>query len=93
MQPRLKVVAPAAYHAMLALEEYVRKSSRLEPSLLNWFCMCIPDQWMRLLVWICTARTRANGETEQRLYAHAVARNTILHGSRACRACLDSGDW
>src|SRR5262245_52480973 len=71
MQPRLEgqKAAPGAYHAMLALEEYVRKSSRLEPSLLelvrvrasqiNGCAYCLDMH---------TKDARANGETEQRLY-------------------------
>ncbi|MGH6811230.1 MAG: carboxymuconolactone decarboxylase family protein [Methylocella sp.] len=71
MQPRLdaRKVAPAAYHAMLALEGYVANSSRLEPSLLelvklrasqiNGCAYCIDMH---------TKDARANGESEQRLY-------------------------
>jgi AhpD family alkylhydroperoxidase len=72
MQTRLDVekVAPAAYPAMSALETYVRKSSRLESSLLelvrlrasqiNGCAFCIDMH---------TKDARANGESEQRLYA------------------------
>jgi len=37
MQPRLNTqkVAPGAIQAMLEMENYIRKSSRLEPSLLE----------------------------------------------------------
>ena len=37
MQSRLEAqkASPAAYHAMLALETFVRKSSKLEPSLIE----------------------------------------------------------
>lgn len=71
MQSRLAIqkVAPGAYHAMLGLENYVRKSSRLEPSLLELIkmrasqingCACCLDMHSK--------DARANGETEQRLY-------------------------
>jgi AhpD family alkylhydroperoxidase len=72
MQPRMDAqkVAPAAFQAMLSLEMYIRKSSRLEPSLIelvkvrasqiNGCAYCIDMH---------TKDARANGETEQRLYA------------------------
>ena len=62
-------VSPAAYHAMLGLETFVRKSSNLERSLLelvryhasqiNGCAYCIDMH---------TKDARAAGETEQRLY-------------------------
>ena len=72
MEPRMNApkVAPAAYQAMSSLEMYVRKSSRLEPSLLelvrlrasqiNGCAYCIDMH---------SKDARADGETEQRLYA------------------------
>ena len=38
MQARLEAqkVSPAAYQAMLGLEMFVRKQSKLEPALFNW---------------------------------------------------------
>src|SRR5215472_18163834 len=63
-------VSPAAYHAMLGLESFVRKSSKLEVSLLglvkmrasqiNGCAFCIDKH---------SKDARVNGETEQRLYA------------------------
>jgi len=79
MQPRLDAqkAAPAAYQAMLALETHVRKSSRLEPSLLelvrlrasqiNGCAYCIDMH---------TKDARAIDETEQRIYALPAWRET-----------------
>src|SRR5436189_4324791 len=91
MQSRLDAqkVAPAAYHAMLALETSVRRSSRLEPSLLelvrlrasqiNGCAFCIDMH---------TKDARANGETEQRLYTLSVWRETPFFTDRE-RAALE----
>ncbi len=90
MQPRLDAqkVAPAAYHAMLALETAVRRSSHLEPSLvelvrlrasqINGCAFCIDMH---------TKDARANGETEQRLYTLSVWRETPFYTDRE-RAAL-----
>ena len=90
MQPRLDAqkAAPAAYQAMLALETYVRKTSRLEPSLLelvklrasqiNGCAYCIDMH---------TKDARAEGETEQRLYAVTAWRETPFFTDRE-RAAL-----
>src|SRR5258708_9085463 len=90
MQPRLDAqkAAPAAYQAMLALETYVRKTSRLEPSLLelvkvrasqiNGCAFCIDMH---------TKDARAAGETEQRLYALTAWRETPFYTDRE-RAAL-----
>lgn len=71
MEPRLNPsqVAPDAYRALAGLEMYIRKSSGLEPSLLelikvrasqiNGCAFCIDMH---------TKDARAQGETEQRLY-------------------------
>jgi AhpD family alkylhydroperoxidase len=91
MQSRLDVqkVAPAAYPAMSALETYVRKSSRLEASLLelvrlrasqiNGCAFCIDMH---------TKDARANGESEQRLYALTAWRETPFFTDRE-RAALE----
>src|SRR3989454_4527674 len=91
MQPRLDAqkAAPAAYQAMLALETHVRKSSRLEPSLLelvrtrtsqiNGCAYCIDMH---------TKDARAEGETEQRLYALTAWRETPFYSERE-RAALE----
>src|SRR6266404_1722471 len=81
--------APAAYQAMLAMETYVRKSSRLEPSLLelvklrasqiNGCAYCIDMH---------TKDARAEGETEQRLYALSAWRETPFFTDRERAALL-----
>jgi AhpD family alkylhydroperoxidase len=90
MQPRIDVkkVAPAAYHAMAALEGYVRRASGLEPSLLelvrtrasqiNGCAFCIDMH---------TKDARVAGETEQRLYALDAWRETPFFTDRE-RAAL-----
>src|SRR6266516_926013 len=91
MQPRLDAqkAAPAAYHAMLALETSVRRSSHLEPSLvelvrlrasqINGCAFCIDMH---------TKDARANGETEQRLYTLSAWRETPFYTDRE-RAALE----
>src|SRR5579862_9733187 len=72
MQPRLDIqkVAPAAYHAMLALESYVRKSSRLEPQLLHLIKMRASQiNGCAYCLDMHSKDLRAGGETEQRIYA------------------------
>src|SRR5438034_1649516 len=91
MQPRLDAqkAAPAAYHAMLALETSIRRSSHLEPTLvelvrlrasqINGCSFCIDMH---------TKDARANGETEQRLYTLSVWRETPFFTDRE-RAALE----
>lgn len=81
-------VSPAAYHAMLGLESFVRKSSKLEGSLLqlikmrasqiNGCAFCIDKH---------SKDARVNGETEQRLYALPAWRETTFFTNRE-RAAL-----
>jgi AhpD family alkylhydroperoxidase len=81
-------VSPAAYHSMLRLESFVRKSSKLEESLLelvkmrasqiNGCAFCIDKH---------SKDARANGETEQRLYALSAWRETTFFTNRE-RAAL-----
>jgi AhpD family alkylhydroperoxidase len=90
MQPRLdpQKAAPAAIRAMSALEGYVHKSSRLEPSLLelvkfrasqiNGCAYCLDMH---------SKDARANGESEQRLYALSAWRETPFFSDRE-RAAL-----
>jgi AhpD family alkylhydroperoxidase len=90
MQRRLDAmkVAPAAYRAMSALEGYVRKSSRLEPALLelvrlrasqiNNCAFCLDMH---------TKDARAAGETEQRLYCLSAWRESPFYTDRE-RAAL-----
>jgi AhpD family alkylhydroperoxidase len=91
MQPRLDAqkAAPAAIHAMLALEAYVSKSSRLEPALLelvrfrasqiNGCAYCLDMH---------SKDARAKGESEQRLYALSAWRETPFFTDRE-RAALE----
>jgi AhpD family alkylhydroperoxidase len=89
MQARLEIqkVAPQAYHAMAAIEAYVRDSS-IEPALLgllrvrasqiNGCAYCIDMH---------TKDARAKGESEQRLYALSAWRETPFFTDRE-RAAL-----
>ena len=81
-------VAPDAYHAMLALETYVRSAGlernllelvKLRASYLNGCAYCVDMH---------TKDARANGETEQRLYAVPVWRDTPFFTTRE-RAALE----
>lgn len=78
MEPRLDVskIAPQAYHAMLAVENYVRKCGlegrllelvRMRASQLNGCAYCIDMH---------SKDARAQGESEQRLYALSAWRET-----------------
>lgn len=90
MQSRLDAekVAPGALKAMVALEGYVRKSSRLEPALLelvrfrasqiNGCAYCLDMH---------SKDARAHGESEQRLYALNAWRETPFFTDRE-RAAL-----
>ena len=83
MQPRLdgQRVAPAAFQAVLALEEYVRKSSRLEPALLELVRMRASQiNGCAYCLDMHSKDARARGETEQRLYA--------LNGWREARVSI-----
>jgi AhpD family alkylhydroperoxidase len=90
MEQRLDVskVAPAAGRAMFALEKYVRESGletsllelvRLRASQINGCGYCIDMH---------TKDARAEGETEQRLYALSVWRETPFYTDRE-RAALE----
>ncbi|HYK62061.1 MAG TPA: carboxymuconolactone decarboxylase family protein [Bryobacteraceae bacterium] len=91
MQPRLdaRKAAPGALQAMLALEGYVAKSSRLEPALLelvkfrasqiNGCAYCLDMH---------SKDARARGESEQRLYALSAWRETPFFTDRE-RAALE----
>lgn len=91
MQPRLNFAnaARTAIHAMNGLEAYLRKSSGLEPSLLelvrlrssqiNGCAYCIDMH---------TKDARASGETEQRLYTVSAWRETPFFTERERAALL-----
>ena len=90
MQARLEgqKVAPGAYHAMLNLESYVRKSSRLEPSLLELVKMRASQiNGCAYCLDMHSKDARASGETEQRLYALNAWRETPFFTDRE-RAAL-----
>ena len=90
MQPRLESqkVAPGAFHATLALENYVSKSSRLEPSLLELVRMRASQiNGCAYCLDMHSKDARANGETEQRLYALNAWRETPFFTDRE-RAAL-----
>jgi len=72
MQPRLQAqkASPGAYHAMLGLELFVRKSSKLEPSLIELVKMRTSQiNGCAFCLDMHSKDARAAGETEQRLYA------------------------
>lgn len=71
MQPRLeaKDASPAAYQAMLGLEMFIRKSSKLEPSLIELVKMRASQlNGCAFCLDMHSKDARAAGETEQRLY-------------------------
>jgi AhpD family alkylhydroperoxidase len=90
MQARLEAqkVPPAAYQAMMGLENFVRKQSKLEPaliqlvktraSLINGCAYCIDMH---------SKDARAEGETEQRIYALSAWQETPFFTDRE-RAAL-----
>lgn len=85
MQPRLNAqeVSPAAYQAMLALEMFVRKSSNLEPSLIELVKMRASQiNGCAFCIDMHSKDARAEGETEQRLYALNAWRETPFFSAR-----------
>jgi AhpD family alkylhydroperoxidase len=90
MQSRLEAqkVSPAAYHAMLGLEGFVRKSSKLEPSLLELIKMRASQiNGCAYCLDMHSKDARAGGESEQRLYALPAWRETPFFTDRE-RAAL-----
>lgn len=90
MQPRLDLqkAAPAAYNAMLALESHVRKSSRLEPPLLELVRMRASQiNGCAYCLDMHSKDARAGGEGEQRLYVLDAWRETPFFTDRE-RAAL-----
>jgi AhpD family alkylhydroperoxidase len=90
MQPRLDPgkAAPAAFQAMLALEGYVSKSSRLERPLLELVRLRASQiNGCAYCMDMHTKDARANGETEQRLYTLSAWRETPFFTDRE-RAAL-----
>src|SRR6516162_7450593 len=90
MQSRLdaRKVSPGAYQAMLGLEGFVRKSSKLEPSLLELVKMRASQiNGCAFCIDMHSKDARAAGETEQRLYALNAWRETPFFTDRE-RAAL-----
>ncbi len=89
MQSRLEAqkTSPAAYHAMLALEMFVRKSG-LEPSLIELVKMRASQiNGCAYCIDMHSKDARAAGESEQRLYALNAWRETPFFTDRE-RAAL-----
>ena len=83
-----KKIARAAMSAMLGLEQYARQSG-IEPSLLELVRLRASQiNGCAYCVDMHTKDARANGESEQRLYAVAVWRETPFFGERE-RAALE----
>jgi AhpD family alkylhydroperoxidase len=80
--------APGAYRAMSALEGYVRKSSRLEPALLELVRMRASQiNGCAYCLDMHSKDARAEGETEQRLYCLDAWREAPFYSDRE-RAAL-----
>ena len=90
MQSRLQAqtASPAAYHAMLNLEMFVKKSSKLEPSLIELVKMRASQiNGCAFCIDMHSKDARAEGESEQRLYALNAWRETPFFTERE-RAAL-----
>ena len=91
MQARLEAqkASPAAYQAMLGLEMFVRKQSKLEPALIQLVKMRASQiNGCAYCIDMHTKDARAGGETEQRLYALSAWRDTPFYTPRE-RAALE----
>ena len=90
MQARLEAqkVAPAAYQAMLGLEMFVRKQSKLEPALIQLVKMRASQiNGCAYCIDMHSKDARAEGETEQRIYALSAWEETPFFTDRE-RAAL-----
>ena len=90
MKPRLEAqkASPAAYAAMLGMEAFVRKASKLEPSLIELVKMRASQvNGCAYCIDMHSKDARAEGETEQRLYALSAWRETPFFTDRE-RAAL-----
>jgi AhpD family alkylhydroperoxidase len=88
MRLELAKVSPSAYHAILRVESFVRKSSKLEGSLLALIKMRASQiNECAFCIDMHSKDARMNGETEQRLYALSAWRETTFFTSRE-RAAL-----
>jgi len=91
MQPRLEAqkTSPAAYSALLALEAFVRRAWKLEPSLMELVRMRASQiNGCAYCLDMHSKDARAEGETEQRLYTLSAWRETPFFTDRE-RAALD----
>ena len=91
MQSRLEAqkTSPAAYNAMLSLEMFVRKSSKLEASLIELVKMRASQiNGCAYCIDMHSKDARAGGESEQRLYALTSWRETPFFTGRE-RAALE----
>src|SRR5271156_7233 len=85
MESRLEAqkVVPEAYQAMLALEMFVRKSSKLAPSLIELVKMRASQiNGCAYCIDMHSKDARAAGESEQRLYALSAWRDTPFFTAR-----------
>ena len=90
MQARMEAqkVSPGAYQAMLGLEMFVRKHSRLEPALVELVKMRASQiNGCAYCIDMHSKDARAEGETEQRLYALSAWEETPFFTERE-RAAL-----
>src|ERR1700709_1948933 len=90
MQARLDAqkVSPAAYHALLGLEMFVRKQSKLEPALIELVKMRASQiNGCAFCIDMHSKDARAEGVTEQRLYALSAWKDTPFFTDRE-RAAL-----
>ena len=88
MRPDPAKVSPAAYNAMLRLESFVNRSSKLEGSLLELIKMRASQiNGCAFSIDMHSKDARMNGETEQRLYALSAWRETTFFTNRE-RAAL-----
>ena len=90
MQARLEAqkVSPAAYQAMLGLESFIRKQSKLEPALVELVKMRASQiNGCAYCIDMHSKDARAAGETEQRLYALSAWEDTPFFTDRE-RAAL-----
>ena len=90
MQSRIEAqkVSPAAYQAMLGLEMFVARHSKLEPSLLELVKMRASQiNGCAYCIDMHSKDARAEGETEQRLYALSAWEETPFFTDRE-RAAL-----
>jgi len=97
MQQRLDAqkTSPAAYNAMLSLEMFIRKSSKLEPCLIELVKMRASQiNGCAFCLDMHAKDARAEGESEQRLYAlPSVAGSPFLYRPRTCCTCVDGSNY